>query len=1610
MTLCEIATGNRYSIPLECQAFRFPGRVSPQYRSPTVQSVKESQCVDALARSAQYWSSYSGYLREIPQLCYAFRRWSEIDLAKDIYRNATLDKIELIKMLSTRERHLDDVLDAWKGDAEALTMRMEYGADKLDSICSSLSNKVHEAVNNVASGIQAEVRLSLRQRQEEDNRLQEMMAENFQRLIKAHAGHMETVKTDMTSSVQRLGLSLLDIGASVGRQAVMLLVPNKFLNNQRMNVNQQTQDESLARWQESSLLADENINGLSSQAHALQAQQSLMFSQLSMLSWKTTELTDMTQQALHEVNNSMADVRTTISLIHEEPIRRFDIGCGVRSCSIIQDSSWKSSISTAYRVLDFHAGSVVLDQMEGWGRPRPIGAAPAAAMFPGFRIGYARVVLLHKEPKLGLAGLRQGWVDRKWPQPVDRGVRLAAPGTHTHSLPQLILVSFDFSRLVLDARATMVLRTWRQNSPCGSHPPPSCASKQYPPHPPLRKPPTLTSKVLPHTRGARSVDVDSPTSAVIPQVISSPGTVHTGAHDLNQGVRIEVDEVGHMRKVLVPDVPSTSNSTRTSSEDFRAFGIPAHPTRAYYPEICRKFVFRDAWCDNGYNCKRIHPRDKVTYRNMIMDARRLLQPITTTRVDSPVEKHEDEALPEFIEGSSQPQSVLLSNSSQSTAPVLEGGSLETGDGWDPSGSWMPASKPEAWSDLSSSPATSNDQLFSSASDLTTSTTASPESSDDDGAEKMTPDECTDKPSSRHSESDTATEVRLAEAPQPVEVSIPEAVQPVEVPRPETIQPVEVAIPGVAQRTEAAVPEVPRPAEGAVPARPTMLVAPVESPETQVVAHRGVRHPRPKTNERCIRWLRNACAYGYSCRYIHGDLEYDDDSVGPTATRPPSSTITTTTGKQPAPAPPKYLVSADEFLLSFTLHDHMRVQCSAGFDIQRVQTAFESSTLLISNISSRVRSQHLREVLSSYGVVEELHMPPTISFGTIVRVNYSDAAEAQKAQAALNGMKMYNLSLTARIAASGTMKTVAGAIFKDAAVRISWEAPAKIVYAGYSNADQAQRAIQIARTTPLNGHYLRGEIYEGMPAVDVVNVRFCGVPVNVDKADLVRFVNPADIMWTRPNYTDFEEGERLVRRRLEECGAVEHFDVLPPPYRDGGMVRAWANFSTGVKAKEAARQLDGRKPKCLGYTTIRASHVQTISYDISPDKFANLGAAIEALQVSQRRSSVIVYKRPNGFAVVRLSADEQKELAHLKNQFEKILKGEVVRRDGKAVWDSYFARREGSGFLDDLRVKNPAVYFENDVERTLIRVHAFSVDRTRFVNAIVAKVKEIRAQNISHIPLPGRLLGAVIANEDIKCLRRKHGIDNANIDIFKRVLYVRGDFHLFRTFKNAVERIAQGVPSATNHDGPLCPICFDKPSSPISLQCGHVWCRSCITHYFHATTDQKTFPLKCLGNEGRCGTKIPIGVAKSVLSGDELRAIINAAFLAHIQARPKEYHFCPTPDCPQIYRTTPEKATLQCPACLASICTRCHAEAHDGFQCADQVQDEVFKRWIKENNVKHCPTCNVLIERAEGCNHMMCTQCQTHICWQCLKTFPGGEGIYGHMREVHRTFGLGPILD
>ncbi|KAJ4476437.1 hypothetical protein C8J55DRAFT_431477, partial [Lentinula edodes] len=78
MTLCELATAKHHAPPMECDMFSARLRASgPRDGFSDEQEEFEvdirGNCVNALSRSAQFWSSYSGYLREVRELHFSYR-------------------------------------------------------------------------------------------------------------------------------------------------------------------------------------------------------------------------------------------------------------------------------------------------------------------------------------------------------------------------------------------------------------------------------------------------------------------------------------------------------------------------------------------------------------------------------------------------------------------------------------------------------------------------------------------------------------------------------------------------------------------------------------------------------------------------------------------------------------------------------------------------------------------------------------------------------------------------------------------------------------------------------------------------------------------------------------------------------------------------------------------------------------------------------------------------------------------------------------------------------------------------------------------------------------------------------------------------------------------------------------------------------------------------------------------------------------------------------------------------------------------------------------------------------------------------------------------------
>ncbi|EGO29353.1 hypothetical protein SERLADRAFT_456983 [Serpula lacrymans var. lacrymans S7.9] len=505
------------------------------------------------------------------------------------------------------------------------------------------------------------------------------------------------------------------------------------------------------------------------------------------------------------------------------------------------------------------------------------------------------------------------------------------------------------------------------------------------------------------------------------------------------------------------------------------------------------------------------------------------------------------------------------------------------------------------------------------------------------------------------------------------------------------------------------------------------------------------------------------------------------------------------------------------------------------------------------------------------------------------------------------------------------------------------------------------------------------------------------------------------MLERPNYSSNDIGTKGIRDMLEECGELISFDVLPPPHREG-MVKAWAHFASPHDAQVAHDHLDGRRPNFIGRTRLSVRHVQTMSYMLPQRIYQKMEGDIAKLrctwQGSNRVGVSVIERKFNTIAaedsppvLIKLSAEYIKQLSQLKLAFERIQHGDIVMQDKKPVWDDYFSRPVGISYLRNLE-RFHGIDIQAEPTRRTIALFGPIVQRDSARYEILGKVNHLRSQKFWDIPLAGRLIGLFVSGDLIK-LQQNIGRENVVLNLEKRILTIRGNERIHQAACKAVQLAQSRHVDERRPAAAICPVCFSDAVIPIHMECGHTWCKNCLSGYLVAATGNKMFPLTCLGNDATCSQPISLTLAQNVLSASEFDALANASYWSYVHSHPNEFHHCPTPDCTQVYRSAPRDAILQCPSCLMRICPSCHVEYHDGWTCEEleAVDDKLFAEWSESHDVKNCPGCKIPIERSQGCNHMTCTRCQTHICWVCLATFPKGQGIYDHMRHEHGGIGL-----
>ncbi|XP_009615427.1 ATP-dependent RNA helicase DEAH11, chloroplastic-like [Nicotiana tomentosiformis] len=481
-------------------------------------------------------------------------------------------------------------------------------------------------------------------------------------------------------------------------------------------------------------------------------------------------------------------------------------------------------------------------------------------------------------------------------------------------------------------------------------------------------------------------------------------------------------------------------------------------------------------------------------------------------------------------------------------------------------------------------------------------------------------------------------------------------------------------------------------------------------------------------------------------------------------------------------------------------------------------------------------------------------------------------------------------------------------------------------------------------------------------------------------------------------------------------------VFQPEPKDA-YTRAAITFdgSLHLEAAKALEQIDGKVlPGCLSWQKIRCQQLFHSSVSCPAPVYHVIRNQLDSLLASLRRRNGVecnLVRNDNGSYRVKISAIATKVVAEMRRPLEQLMKGKIVDHvDITPTVVQLLFSREGTNIMNRIQ-RETGTYILFDKHNLLVRIFGSSdnVDRAqqRLIDSLLAlhESKQLEV-HLRGQHLPPDLMKRVVQTfgPDLNGLKEKVPGAEFSLNTKRHCICINGSKDLKQKVEDLICEISQrsGPPTQTMGDEADCPVCLCELEDPYRLEaCAHLFCRSCLLEQCEsAIKSREGFPVCCM----RQGCREPILLAdlKSLLSSDKLEELFRASLGAFVAANGGTYRFCPSPDCPSIYRVADPGMVGEpfvCGACFVETCTRCHLEYHPYLSCEMYQEfkndpDSSLKEWSKgKENVKKCPVCSFTIEKIDGCNHIEC-RCGKHVCWVCLEFFDSSENCYGHLRNIH----------
>ena len=195
----------------------------------------------------------------------------------------------------------------------------------------------------------------------------------------------------------------------------------------------------------------------------------------------------------------------------------------------------------------------------------------------------------------------------------------------------------------------------------------------------------------------------------------------------------------------------------------------------------------------------------------------------------------------------------------------------------------------------------------------------------------------------------------------------------------------------------------------------------------------------------------------------------------------------------------------------------------------------------------------------------------------------------------------------------------------------------------------------------------------------------------------------------------------------------------------------------------------------------------------------------------------------------------------------------------------------------------------------------------------------------------------------------------------------------------------------------CLICAEKLSDnekeDNSLSCSHLICNSCYFLYLKEKINNNHIDkITCCQKD-----------CKTILYNEFIRKKIQQdkeLFDKYEKLKKRRQimlnhniQLCPIADCDSYAKKIDKNIFVKCIDNNHEFCFNCLKGWHIGKECDTKIENKSLDEYIKVNDIRRCPKCKIAVQKNEGCNHIICSNCKCEFCWLCLS-----ECNYDHFKS------------